>query len=141
MHGLKSDRTGKARWPVLLVLAFGWLAQLPFLHQIHLAFDSVEHIWCPRHQRLEHLDAQWNRGEWIGAERLGSKPAIGSATGKIEHQACALSLMHQPVVPLLQAHNAQTYLPELKTVNRFRDFRCCCDILHYAPKLSPPSAA
>ncbi|HUU03470.1 MAG TPA: hypothetical protein VM425_18690 [Myxococcota bacterium] len=134
-------RSGRMSWFVLLALAFGWFAQLPIVHQIHLAFDDVEHIWCPRHQCLEHLDARRGGSEPAVIERQTSGANIGRATAGSKHQACSLSLMHQVMGPVLQAYGTHARLPEKQVDGSPAGHLLCPDVLCYAPKHSPPSAA
>jgi len=134
----KLGKTGRVGWPVLILLVFGWMAQLPFVHQIHLAFDNVEHIWCPWHQRLEHVDAQRDDTESAGERRRTPGSDITSANGRIKRQACPLSLMHQVTGSFLQISWLQIYLPERKIFGGLDNPLLFSDVLYYAPKLSPP---
>ena len=124
----------------VILLSLAWLVQLPVIHQIHLVFDHTEHVWCPVHHRLEHVKepAQARLGRSFANRKIRLIDA--SEKSKSGHDACALSLMHQSLSPLVQ-HALIHAVPSCTCGNRSESILCAQnEVLSYSPKHSPPLA-
>ncbi len=123
-------------WLGLIFLVAAWFGQLPVIHQLHLVFDHVEHVWCPVHHRLEHMQ-EFPRVH--GKNSAGDLLLVSAETKNI-HDVCPLSLMHQSLLPLVAPAADQTVATNAQGAVLGSFVYCREKVISYSPKLSPPCA-
>jgi len=127
-----------ASWLGLVLLAAAWLVQLPVVHQLHLVFDHVEHVWCPVHHRLEHLEESAQSRTLRKSASSNLELLLGSSESRSIHDACPLSLMHQLLVPVSLPMAKRAIFVDTSIAWAIPQIFYQKKVLSYSPKLSPP---